>query len=67
MNCFDCAHARFCETWGELKCLEKKHRIYKILGEDTCEDFKKRDKGIILDTPCQCEHCTALRGSKEDE
>lgn len=65
MTCFECTNARMCQTWGELKCLKKQRRLYKIFSEETCEDFEKRTKGHILDTPCQCEDCLSARGEEE--
>ena len=65
MTCFDCEHARFCELWGEIKCIKTHSRIYKIKGDETCEVFSKRAKGSILDAPCQCDECLATRGEED--
>jgi hypothetical protein len=64
MNCFDCEFGLWCHTWGELKCVKKKQRMYRILSKDDCPNFKKREKGHILDTPCQCEDCMSIRGGE---
>lgn len=64
MNCFDCGNAVFCQTWGELKCLKKGQRMYRIFSDSECKDFTKREKGHILDTPCQCEDCMSVRGEE---
>lgn len=63
-NCFDCTYSRMCQTWGELKCVKKSQRMYRILDKDSCKDFTKREKGHILDTPCQCEDCLSIRGEE---
>lgn len=57
MNCFNCEHAVFCTTWGEVKCLVKKERIYKVEDEKSCADFKKRTSGDIMSIPCHCDDC----------
>lgn len=64
MNCFDCGWSRFCQTWGELKCVKKSQRMYRIFSKDDCTDFTKREKGHILDTPCQCDDCLSARGEE---
>lgn len=64
MNCFDCGSSVWCHTWGELKCVKKGQCMYRILDKDSCKDFTKREKGHILDTPCQCEDCLSVRGEE---
>ncbi len=63
-TCFECISARMCQTWGELKCIKKRQRLYSIFTEKTCPDFVKRTKGHILDTPCRCEDCLSARGEE---
>lgn len=65
MNCFNCEFGVWCQTWSELKCVKKGKRMYRILSKDDCPDFTKREKGHILDTPCQCEDCLTARGEEE--
>ena len=66
MNCFDCANSRWCEVWGEVRCMKKERRIYKIATDEECTDFTKRTKGSITDVPCHCEDCENTRGSGGD-
>lgn len=66
MNCFDCAHSRWCEVWGEVRCMKKERRIYKVVTEKECADLTKRTKGNITDELCHCEDCMNTRGSGGD-
>ena len=59
-DCANCIHSRFCESWGEYKCLKHQHRIYiQSLQEQgiECPDFKRAAKSIDK-KPCQCGTCT---------
>lgn len=65
MNCFDCGSSVWCQTWGELKCIKKKQRMYRVLRDDECKDFNKRTNGHIMDNACQCEDCLSTRGEEQ--
>lgn len=57
--CEDCVSAVSCETWGEVKCLAQKKRIYgyvKLIDPAQCKFYKKRGKGF-KEPKCQCEDC----------
>ena len=66
MNCFDCANSRWCEVWGEVRCMKKERRVNKVKTDENCEDFTKRTKGNITEVPCHCEDCMDTRGSGGD-
>lgn len=57
--CEDCTESRWCETWGEVKCLAQKKRIYgyvKLIDPAQCKFYKKRGKGF-KESKCQCDDC----------
>lgn len=54
--CINCVSSRRCETWGEMKCLVKKQRIYGYAKLTECKFYKKRGKDF-KESPCQCEDC----------
>lgn len=61
-SCANCAHSRFCPTWGEYKCMKHEIRKYDptVICEDYQEDLKKEEK------PCGCETCVE-RGEVSDD
>lgn len=57
--CEDCTESRWCETYGEVKCLAQKKRIYgyvKLIDPAQCKFYKKRGKNF-KESKCQCEDC----------
>ena len=68
--CLNCVSSRWCETWGEMKCLMKKQRIYGYAKLTECKFYKKRGKDFT-ESPCQCEDCvknellTEMNGAEE--
>lgn len=55
--CGNCISGIWCETWGEMKCVVKKMRIYKPEELTACSDYKKRPTVGYKEPKCQCEEC----------
>lgn len=64
--CETCVSSRRCETWGELKCVAKKMRIYGYKTLTECKFYKKRGKDF-KEEPCQCEDCLKNEALMEEE
>ena len=54
--CVSCTNGRFCETWGEMKCMSKAIRVPGDKTVFTCELYKKRGKDF-KESKCQCDDC----------
>lgn len=59
MLCNDCVSSRWCKTWGEVKCVAKKRRIYGYKTLTECKEYKKRPAGW-KEMPCRCEDCQKI-------
>lgn len=59
-----CEHSRFCETFGEYKCLKKERRVVLEIDCVGCKNYKKVNP---LEKPdfCQCKTCSR-RNTQED-
>lgn len=62
--CGTCEHSVTCDTWGEIKCLKRKQRIYDIATVANCPHYKKRGKNF-KESKCQCEDCLKNVGDEE--
>ena len=62
-KCKECAHAVFCPSWGEYKCLLYQHRVYFPEMSRSC--FVKATTPV-LDKKCNCLTCRE-KGSIEDD
>lgn len=63
INCAECSHHIFCESFGEYKCEIKQQRVYK--SPKTCENFEKIKAGEKTKT-CHCLACQAYGYSEEE-
>ena len=55
-KCDTCTMSRTCDTWGEIKCVKLKQRIYKPEKMTDCKFYTKRPKDFE-EPKCQCEDC----------
>ncbi len=54
--CESCVSAKWCDSWGEWRCVKKAQRIYDDVLK--CSAYKKRPKDF-KESGCQCEECLA--------
>jgi hypothetical protein len=64
--CPTCVSSIFCDTYGEVKCLVHKRRIYGYKTMMTCGSYKKRPKDF-KEPKCQCESCLKNAALVEEE
>lgn len=60
-----CTYSRFCETFGDYKCLKHEHRI--INAEIDCVGCRYHRRMLHPDTKplCQCSICEKQRADKD--
>lgn len=54
--CPTCINSLFCNTYGEIKCLIQKKRIYGYKTMTECKFYKKTPSWFKKGR-CQCEDC----------
>lgn len=64
--CPTCVNGVMCNTWGEMKCLSKKMRIYGYKTMTVCGSYKKRPRDF-KEPKCQCEECLKRAAVYEEE
>ena len=64
--CPSCINAVTCHTWGEVKCLAQKKRIYGYKTLTNCRFYKKCGKDF-KESPCQCKDCSKNPELVEEE